>query len=270
MLIGNELGTHRDTHTGPCGIAWKACRQRNWSMPKGPAREAAMVACNQEAKQCAQAHPGLGEAGELGWGWRSAFSKVGRATYGVGRGAYRVASMPVKAALRVANATSGVLCKQGASTGSAQDAQTASAFCRAMKAKDQVTVRRLLPQATAVAAKAAQAQKTYAAARSAYSAPINGAGLGDLSSFRACVKSYVDELGYSVSDARAVCQSEMSGSDDVNLLAPLYGVNPDELAYALSGVDPSEIGAVMTKTDAVALAPAAIAVVAGFWMLLRG
>jgi hypothetical protein len=258
------------------------------------------------------------ELGEFGFGWKS-FARVGRAAYGVGRGAYGIASMPVKAALKVANATSGVLCKGGGvSTGSAQDAQTASAFCRAMRAKDQVTVRKLLPRATAVASKAAQV-------RAAYNAPVNGAGLGDRASFHACVKNYVDELGYSVSDARAACQSEMSGAcfgavptalwnaasktkklsfkscvkmqmddmgasrsdaefacqdelagaddladTDVNLLASLYGANPDELAYALSGVDPGEIGAALTKTDMFALAPAAVAVVAGFWMLLRG
>lgn len=57
---------------------------------------------------------------------------------------------------------------------------------------------------------------------------------------------------------------------DTNLLSSLAGASQDELAFALAGVDPSEIGSAVTSGDMLAMAPVAAAVAAGLWMLTRG
>jgi hypothetical protein len=173
------------------------------------------------------------ELGDLGFGWKS-FKRVGSFAARVGKGAYNVAAVPTRAMLRVANATQGVLCKDGgASSGS-----TAQAFCRAAKYKDAATMRRLLPQATALAARAARAKQVYTQAQAVYRGqPAKPAGMS---------------------------------AADMNLLASMDDAAPDDLAFALAGVDPGEIGAVLTRTDAVVILPGALAVAAGFWMLFRG
>ena len=167
-----------------------------------------------------------GNFGDLGWGWKSFTSAVKR----VGQAGYKVASMPVKAALKVANATSSVLCKDGAAAGGNA---TANSFCRAVKAKDQLTIRRLLPQATAIASTVSKAQQIRAAYRGQpVTAPVAEA--------------------------------------ETNMLSALYGANPDELSYALAGVDPGEIGAAVTTRDAVVIVPIALAVIVGLRALSRG
>lgn len=175
------------------------------------------------------------EFGELGWGWKS----IGRGLKTVGRAGLKVAAMPAKVALRVASATAGNLCKGATPTGSDRDSATARTFCRAMKTKDLITTRRLLPEATALAARKAKLEKTAAAVQAAYG--MNGFGDADL------------------------------GNDlDTNLLAALHGADPDSLAFALSGVDPAEISGSFTATDWYTLGPMLLAVGAGFWMLRRG
>jgi hypothetical protein len=225
--------------------------------------------------------------GDLGFGWKS-FAKVGSIAKGIGKGAYNVASMPVKLALKAANATSSVLCAGGGNTtGNPQDAQTAASFCKAMKAKDSITVRKLLPRATAVASRAAAIQK-------AYKAPMQGAFGDALSIFKTWGRDDAGNLLYADQSPKAIAArmryvrandldpSEATtpagsndnlfgiSADDMNLLAALNDADQDDLAFALSGVDPSEIGAVMTTNEMVAFAPATIAVAAGLWMLLRG
>ena len=176
------------------------------------------------------------EFGELGWGWKS----IGRGLKSVGRAGLKVAAMPAKVALRVASATAGNLCKGSTPTGSDRDSTTARTFCRAMKTKDLITTRRLLPEATALAARKAKLEKTAAAVQAAYG--MNGFG---------------DSFG-------------QGNNLDTNLLAALHGADPDSLAFALAGVDPAEIGGSFTATDLYALGPLLIAVGAGFWMLSRG
>jgi len=175
----------------------------------------------------------LGDFGDLGFGFKSFIKK-----------AVKVASMPVKLALKAANATSNVLCSGGGVQGDSKDAKTAQAFCKAVKTKNAVTMRRLLPAATAIAAKAAKATKTEAT--------YNVVAQHYTGSTTAPAPEYDDQLG------------------DTDLLAALDGADQESLAFALSGVDPNEIGAAMTRSDLVALAPASIAVAAGLWMFFRG
>ncbi len=159
---------------------------------------------------------------ELGFGFRS----IGR----FAKKAYSTAAMPIRAAARVANVTAASLCRDGkAVTG---DAQSAS-FCRAMKMKDSVRVRKYLPAAVQQAARrAAAARRTYSQVRT------------------------------------AATQSGLSAAD-IELLASLHGTDPNDLSFALAGVDSGELGA-FTTGDALAAAPIAVAVAAGLWMLTRG
>lgn len=166
---------------------------------------------------------GADELGELGWGFRS----IGRLAKRAAKGAYSVASLPTSVARKVANAAAATLCRDGKSaTGDA----SSQAFCRAVKFKDQVSIRKYLPNAVQQAAqRAAAARATYNRARAA-----------------------------AMSDA------------DTNLLAGLAGADQGDLAFALAGVDPNEISGAVTTTDMLAMAPVAAAVAAGLWMLTRG
>jgi hypothetical protein len=157
---------------------------------------------------------------ELGFGFRS----IGR----LARRAYNVAALPVRAATKIANATAASLCRDGKSM--AGDAKSQS-FCRAMKMKDTVKIRQLLPSAVQQAAARAESARTttqqiYATA----TRPVSEA--------------------------------------DTNLLAALHGANPDELSFALAGVDPDQLSGV-SSNEFLAMAPIAAAVVAGFWLLKR-
>jgi hypothetical protein len=160
-------------------------------------------------------------------------SELGFGFRSIGRLAKRsfnVAAMPIRAAARVANVTAASLCKDGKSV--AGDSQSSS-FCRAMKLKDSVTARKYLPAAVQrAAARAATARQIYSQAKTAATQP-----------------------GLSASD--------------VQLLSSLEGADSNDLAFALAGVDPNGLGA-FTTSDALATAPFAIAVAAGFWMLTRG
>jgi hypothetical protein len=59
------------------------------------------------------------------------------------------------------------------------------------------------------------------------------------------------------------------GNPDMNLLASLAGADSSELAFALAGVTPVDINGV-TTSDVMMFAPAIVAMVAGFWMTLKG
>lgn len=145
--------------------------------------------------------------------------------------AYKVASIPTRVASRIANVTASSLCRNGAATTS--DAPS-RAFCRAMKAKDEFSARKYLPAAVQTAANRAKAAQQL----------------------------YVQ--------AAAVAQQPLKGADpDTNLLASLSGAGTEELSFALAGVDPGEIGAVATSSELLALAPLALVVAAGVFMLTR-
>lgn len=162
---------------------------------------------------------------ELGFGFRS----IGR----LARRAVNVAALPVSAARRVANVASSALCRDGKSVSS--DSRT-QAFCKAVKMKDSVNVRRFLPSAVQQAAqRAATAQQMYAQARATAAQPLKG----------------------------------FEAAGDVDLLASLHGADSTDLAFALAGVEPGELGAFDTK-ELLAVTPVAIAVATGLWMLTRG
>lgn len=159
---------------------------------------------------------------ELGFGFRS----IGR----FAKKAYSTAAMPIRAAVKVANATASSLCRDGKAV--AGGAQSAS-FCRAMKMKDSANVRKYLPAAVQQAAqRAASVQQTYSQVRT------------------------------------AATQSGLSAAD-IQLLASLHGADTNDLSFALAGVDSGELGA-FTTSEALAAVPIAVAVAAGLWMLTRG
>lgn len=174
--------------------------------------------------------------GDLGWGWRSigrAFKKVGKGVYKVGKTGFNIAKMPVSMAKKVANAASGLLCKGGPVASAAGNVPMASAFCKAVKVGDMISIRKLLPAATKLASKVAG-------------------------------KSAVGNLAVAV----AKQQSGLSDTD-MGLLASLEGADPEALTFALSAVDPSEIGAAVTKSEALAAAPAVIATALGVFLISR-
>lgn len=167
---------------------------------------------------------GADELGELGWGFRS----FGRFIKRAAKSAYSVASLPASLARKAANAAASTLCR-----GSAASNPSSRAFCQAMKLKDQVNIRKYLPNAVQQAAqRAAAAKAAYARAQQVYARPLSDA--------------------------------------NTNLLASLAGASQDDLAFALAGVDPNEISGAVTSGDMLAMAPVAAAVAAGLWMLTRG
>lgn len=256
---------------------------------------------------------GYDSLGDLGWGFRSigrGFKKVGKGAYkagkGVAKGAYatgkigfKVAALPARAALKVANATQSLLCKGAAGT-AASLTPTGTAFCKAMALKNTIAMRKLLPAAVTEAAATAARAKALArvnatqldpeaVASAALIAALQNPGtrvssIGEAPSalwrqasaakkmgFKACVRAQMREMDMARGDAEYSCADELRGlSGDVDLLASLDGVDPDDLAFALAAVDPGEIGAALTRADAVAMLPIGIAVLAGFWMLTRG
>jgi len=218
--------------------------------------------------------------GDLGFGWKS----IGRGLKKAAKATYKVSAMPAKLAMKAANATASSLCRGSGPTGSDRDAKTASSFCKAMKAKDYVAARKFLPDATAYAAKKAKLEKTVAAVQAA-NASKQGSDEDEVSGFgaarhnpvkqaayRQCIMRMMADGAVPYSDAKDMCSSELEGlnDSDVNLLAALDGANPDDLAFALAGVDPAEIGSFAGADLMYLAAPAAVAVVAGVWILLRG
>jgi hypothetical protein len=213
---------------------------------------------------------------DLGWGWKSIASKA----KSVGKGAYNVAKMPAAMARRVASATAGVLCdKDGNPRGSDS---TSVNYCRAVKLKQTATLTKYLPAAAAAASKAQAVRKA------ALQTPTNTAGFGSPCdpSGRA-MKLWRGSDGKvtwafaSPKDIRArkACDVPASaaeyaegrgfGDPDMNLLASLAGADANDLAYALAGVTPVDIGAVNTN-DVMLFGPALAAMGAGLWMLFRG
>lgn len=195
---------------------------------------------------------------ELGWGWKSigsAFKKAAKATY-------KVASIPVSLANKVATATSKVLCSGGGVKGDSKDARTAQAFCKAVKIRDTVTSRRLLTQATQIAAQKARASKIAAVAKTAayYLPPPPPPAPPP-------TPPADDDTSYPID---GVFLGAELGDNEANLLAPLAGADPEALSFALSQVQPGEIGAIMTGADIALFAPVTIAVLAGLWMLTKG
>lgn len=179
---------------------------------------------------------GFGDFGDLGWGWKSVkgfAKKVGGGVVKIGKGSYNLAKLPAAAARRVANASSSILCdKSGNPRGS--DA-TSRNFCRAVKFRQQASLKRYLPGAAAMASKIAQTKKRVDLVQQALRAqPLRGA------------------------------------EPDVNLLASLAGADMDELSFALAEVTPGDMGAVLTKENAYLFAPSLLAVGAGLWMLYKG
>lgn len=178
----------------------------------------------------------FGDFGDLGWGWRNigrGFKKVGKVAAGAGKGFYNIAKMPAAMARRVANASAGVLCdKSGNPRG--RDA-TSQNFCRAVKFKQQATLRKYLPGAAALASKVSKTKRQVDLVQAA----MRGKSL----------KGAVEP--------------------DVNLLANLDGANMDDLSFALAGVTPIDIGAA-APADAMLFAPSVLAVAAGLWMLYKG
>ena len=230
------------------------------------------------------------DLGDLGFGWKSFKNLAKRA--------YSVAAIPARAALRVANATNSVLCKNGVSQGS--DSTTKS-FCHAMKVKDGASVRKYLPQAAAIAGQAARAKQLTEQAekarqltaqiQAAYQAKPMAGAFGAYDPFAVDTDDngrfyYVDRsaagqaarMAYyrkhrgQMSYSTVFAPTGLNGlsAADTNLLASLAGADPNDLAFALAGVDPGDIGATMTRGDMVVLLPSTVAVLAGFWMLLRG
>lgn len=178
---------------------------------------------------------GLGDFGDLGWGWKSVkgfAKKVGKGVVKVGKGSYNLAKLPVSAARRVANASSSILCdKQGNPRGS--DA-TSRNFCRAVKLKQQASLKKYLPGAAALASKVAQTKKQTDLVRQALMAkPLKGA------------------------------------EPDVNLLADLAGADMEELSFALSEVTPGDMGAVVTKENLYLFGLPLAAIGVGLYLLKR-
>lgn len=179
---------------------------------------------------------GLGDFGDLGWGWKSVTKfakKVGKGIVKVGKGSYNIAKLPVAAARRVANASASILCdKSGNPRGS--DA-TSRNFCRAVKLKQQASLKKYLPGAAALASKAAKA------------------------------KRQVDLV------QQALQAKPLKGSEpDVNLLASLDGADMDDLSFALAEVTPSDMGAVLTKENLYLFGLPLAAVGFGLYLLKRG
>jgi hypothetical protein len=234
--------------------------------------------------------------GELGFGFKSigrgikkagkGAVKVGKVGFKVGKIGFNVAALSAKSALKIANAVKGSLCS-GAAGAASSATPMGAAFCAAMKAKDNISVRKLLPAAVAEAADKAKATQVQAQAAVAdptsaivaqltpSAAPLSGADAVEAcfqdrraaghdesqnTTRKLCQKAYgrVEEYDGGLSDA------------DTNLLAALYGADPYDLAYALNGVDPGQIGAVFTSQEIPTLAFSTVAVAAGLWMLFRG
>jgi hypothetical protein len=187
-------------------------------------------------------------------------------------------------AKRVASATAGVLCdKQGNPRGSDS---TSVNYCRAVKLKQQASLRRYLPGAAALASRAS-------AVKTAYQAPVNTdgfAGGGKYSRATPCQRAQRTWRGgdgrvawasnsVAARGLRRVCGAPASAAEyasgrglndaDTNLLASLDGANMSDLSFALAGVTPVDIQGV-TTSDVAMFAPALIAVAAGFWMLTKG
>lgn len=226
--------------------------------------------------------------GDLGWGWRS----IGRAFKKVASKTYNVAKMPVAMAKRVASASASVLCDQNGNPRS--NDSTSVNYCRAVKLKQEASMRKYLPGAASLASKVTAARKVYNQVRAPLPPPppppandeaFAGFGAYDPwattddnrryedSSARgqaarmAYYRKHKDEMSYN----NVFSPVQLDGVDlgaDLNLLASLAGADMNELAFALADVTPTDIGGV-TTSDAVMFAPALIAVAAGFWMAFK-
>jgi hypothetical protein len=116
-------------------------------------------------------------------------------------------------------------------------------------------------------------------ARYACQDELQGAGLGASHSaakqaaFRNCVKFQINELEASPSDARYACQDELQGMDpsEIGMLAAFDGADPEQLAFALSGVGPEDLAAASDAAaiSTLSLLPMGAAVLAGLWMAFR-
>ena len=147
-----------------------------------------------------------------------------------------------------------------------------------MKFKQQATLTKYLPAAaTAAADKAAAAQQAYANMAGFRGACDPGSRAmklwrgsdGKVTWAFATPKDVKARKACDVPSAAEYAEGRGFGNPDMNLLASLAGADSSELAFALAGVTPVDINGV-TTSDVMMFAPAIVAMVAGFWMTLKG
>ena len=192
-------------------------------------------------------YTGIGDP-ELGWGFKSVFKKVGKGiaksavavgkgTVKVGKGSYSISKMTVGQTMKLANVANALICKSkvGALTaaGGPGAVGAATAFCSAMRAKDMVRVKSLLPSVTSVAGKVAmKATGTAATDFTKAQAEIAKtqvplAGM-DEESFGLLLASAGEDIG--------VLGDAFAGLEDGQLMAALQPSTGLQVALGLSAV----------------------------------
>jgi hypothetical protein len=209
-----------------------------------------------------------------GLGWFDGFR-------GVVEEAAAPAAMDESTAKKVGSAAQRIICGMSApalnAIGGVSAVRVAGSLCAAVSAGDDASVRRLLPAAVQIAARATN---TFAAESLRVNAGgMPAAGFGD-DGYEEAPEPYSEEW-YRQRKARQgkkvrryTPPEELEGitADELGMVAAFAGADPESLAFGLAGVDAADLRAAQDSASGsnLVLLPAILAVAAGLWMGFRG
>lgn len=191
---------------------------------------------------------------------------------GVAEEAAAPAAMKEDTAKAVGSAAQRIVCAMSApalnAIGGVSAVKVAGSLCQAVSAGDDATVRRLLPSAVQIAARASNVFASEAfrlGYMQAGGMPSSGFGgpLEDLKRRRGkkgAMKRYLE-----LSGIRGVT------ADDLGMVAAFAGSDPESLSFGLAGVDSADLraGVDAAKGSSLLLAPVIFVAVAGLFIALR-
>lgn len=192
---------------------------------------------------------------------------------GVAEEAAAPAAMSEDTAKQVGSAAQRIVCGMSMpalqAIGGLSAVKVAGSLCQAVSTGDDASVRRLLPSAVQIAARA-----TNVFAADAFRLGYMNEGGMPAAGFGGPLEDLKQRRGKKGKMKRYLELSGMQGitADDLGLVAAFSGADPESLAFGLAGVDSTDLraGQDAAMGSNLVLAPALIAVVAGLWIAFRG
>jgi hypothetical protein len=192
---------------------------------------------------------------------------------GVAEEAAAPAAMDESTAKQVGSAAQRIVCGMSApalnAIGGVSAVKVAGSLCAAVSAGDDTSVRRLLPAAVQIAARA-----TNVFAADAFRMGYMNEGGLPAAGFGGPLEDLKKRRGKKGKMKRYLELSGLQGitADDLGRVAAFAGASPDELAFGLAGVDSTDLQAGQTAATGsnLVLVPSLIAVAAGLWIAFKG
>ncbi len=192
---------------------------------------------------------------------------------GVAEEAAAPAAMSENTAKQVGSAAQRIICGLSVpalnAIGGVSAVKVAGSLCAAVSAGDDASVRRLLPAAVQIAARA-----TNVFAADAFRLGYMNEGGMPSAGFGGPLEDLKRRRGKKGAMRRYLELRGLEGitADDLGAVAAFAGADPESLAFGLAGVDSTDLraGVDAAKGSNLVLAPALLAVAAGLWIAFRG